>query len=117
MGLGRAVDREGIILERIEFRYDAEPGSLGEGREHSGQCGEPGKARKARDADHGRDQDQLVGPLNFRVSECVERVNERECPAVREADDVQWRGRRHALTRFAHCKPCCRNPVIPFHVG
>ena len=89
MRLARAVDRERVVLERIELRHDAEPRRLGEGGEHRRQGGDAGKAREGRDADHRRDQDEAVGPRQPLVVDGVERVFHRQRAAVGEADDVE----------------------------
>ena len=117
VGLARPVDGEGVVLEGIELRHDAEPGRVGKRRQHGGQTGQTGKARKARDADHGRDQDDAVGAGQLGVRDDVERIFHGEGAAVRKTDQVQGPGGRHPLARLADRKPRSGHPIFPAHVG
>ncbi|MCY1530195.1 hypothetical protein D9M68_653730 [compost metagenome] len=115
--LARRVHRKRVVLERIELRHDAQPGCLGEGRQYRGQPGQAGKARKLRDADHGRDQDQAVRPGLPGVVDGVHGVHQGKRSAVGKAHDMQGLRRGHAPPRLAHRQPRRRGPVLPGGVG
>ncbi len=60
--LPRAVDREGVVPERIELRQRCpSQAALAKAGSIAGSAASPAKRAKDGDADHGRDQDQPVG--------------------------------------------------------
>ena len=115
--LAGAVDRERVVLERVELRQDAEPGRVRERRQHGGEAGQTGKARKARDPDHRRDQDDAVGPGKPRILDRFERIFHGQRAAVREPDQMQWPRGGHTPACLADRKPRGGHPIFPAHVG
>ncbi|MNQ00308.1 hypothetical protein D3C85_129550 [compost metagenome] len=107
------MDGKGVVLEGVELGNDAQPGSLGESRQHGGQAGQPREAREGRDADHRRDQHQPVGRAQLGVIKRIQRVHQRQRAAVRKPHQVQRQGRGHPAAGFAHGKPRGRRPVFP----
>ena len=115
--LPRAIDRERVVLERVELRRDAEPGRVGKRRQHRRQAGKAGETRKPRDPDHGGEENQAVGPGQHRILDHVQRILHRERAAVGETHQVQGRRRRHAAPGLAHAEPRGGHPVFPAHVA
>ncbi len=117
MRLHRRVDRERIVLERIEFGQNVEPGGLGEAGQIGGQGRKSGEAGEAGDPDHRRYEDQPIGAFQPVVAERVERVFERQRAAVRVADDMQRLAGARAPAAFADGKAGRGHPVLPFDLG
>ena len=111
--LARAVDRERVVLERVELGQDAQPGGLREVGQKRRQAGEAGKARERGDADHRRDQDDAVGARELRILERVERIFHGERAAVGEPDQMQRPTRPDPPARLAHRQPGGGQPVFP----
>ena len=106
-----------LYLKRIELRHDAEPGRVRERRQHRGEARQAGKARKARDPDHRRDQYDAVGPGQLRILDHFERVFHCERAAIRKPDQVQRPGGGRTPACLADGKPRGGHPIFPAHVG
>ena len=101
MGLTRAVDGKRIVFEGIEFRYDAEPSSLGEGGQNRRQARQTGKACEARDADHWRNQYKAIRSDSF--SSPIYR-------GIHQGQRRRWRSRPDAAARTDRCACVPRAP-------
>ena len=115
--LHRRVDRERVILERIEFGQNVEPGGLGEAGQIGGQGRKSGEAGETGDADHRRYENQAIGAFQPVVAERVERVFERQRAAVGVADEMQRLAGAGAPAAFSDRKAGRRHPVLPFDRG
>ena len=115
--LPRTVDREGVVLERIEFGRHAEPRRPRKAREDRRPAEHPGESRHLGDPDHRRDQDDAVGTGELGVAECVERVLHRQRPAVGEPDQMQRARRADAAAGLPHRESGGFRPVLPIDAG
>ena len=112
------IDRERIVLERIEFGQHAQPGGLCKRRQQSRQAGQSGEAGKAGQADHRRNQDHAIGARKRRVFvQCIQHIFQREGAAVGKSDQMQRCRRAGAPFRFPHGQSRGREPLLPAHLG
>ena len=115
--LPRAVDRERVVLERVELRHHAQPRRLRKPRKDRRPAEHPGEPCEGGDPDHRRDQDDAIGPGQLRIVEGVERVLHRERAAVGEPDQMQGARGTDAPPGLSHRETRRFRPVLPVDVG